>query len=73
VNVSQNKKKATEKKVEPPKLQQTFPFRMMQIRHNMLIWKENIKLLKQNVRRGQDSNDSTDGLVVGSCEHCDEP
>ena len=46
----QNKKKARERKVKPPKLQQTFPFHMMQIHHYMLIWKENTKLLKQNVR-----------------------
>jgi hypothetical protein len=46
----QNKNKARERKVKPPKLQQTFPFRMMQIQHNMLIWKENIKLQKQDVR-----------------------
>jgi hypothetical protein len=46
----QNKNKARERKVKPPKLQETFPFCMMQIHYNMLIWKENIKLQKQNVR-----------------------
>jgi len=47
---SQNKNKVKERKVKPQKLQQIFLFRMMQIHHNMLIWKENIKLQKQNIR-----------------------
>jgi len=47
---SQSKNKVKERKVTPPKLQQTSPFRMMQIHHNVLIWTENIKLQKQNVR-----------------------
>jgi len=73
MNECQNTNKARQRKVKPPKLQQTFPFRMMQIYHNMLIWKENIKIQKQDVRVWAGFKWLKRQSIVGSCEHCDEP